>query len=176
VRCLLDSSVVPCNTNHNAEEIYTQDCDEAAVIDYLGGDPNVDILSPNIEISPVDAACRVRFEPHSGASVEGALRGHSGEDYRYCVSLLPKMKYTPCSTPHAGELVYLTGAAQNSFQCESEATTYLGTPWAQVSSDLSLKKVSAPGQWGCLAVARGGNSLLHSLRNLGQGSLPIANN
>ena len=172
--CFSHSSTVPCTTEHDTERFSARHCTDSTLVDYLGGDPDVEVLSPKVEIRTASKGCLITFAPPSEESLRDLFRGGEGGAYRYCVDELPKMTYASCSSPHSGEIVGLEAVSRGPLQCEEVATIYMGTPWAQVSNDLSMVKVTNSDQVGCLAEVRGDNFLTETVRDLGQNALPLA--
>jgi len=100
--CSLLDSAVPCDMKHDSEVISNvSNCESDAVLNYLGGTPFVDTISPGISFeSDADnsSKCKVTFP----VSVEGSIKGRWQEP---SLHQLPELR--SCFNPDRADILPL---------------------------------------------------------------------
>ncbi|MFF0973568.1 UNVERIFIED_CONTAM: hypothetical protein RF649_14195 [Kocuria sp. CPCC 205295] len=177
--CLSDAknptSRVACDVEHQAEVISMAngECDQATVVEYTGGSPDMDLLSDVVQVSLVDGHCVVALEGiRAAASIEDSLGTDLGDGLRECFDRRAD-SFVPCVQAHTGEVVKRVSASSvERLDCDAAAEEYMGQDLSQRFSDLEAEEVSDDGARRCVVSLRSDRSLLESpLRNLGNAEI-----
>ncbi|MGY1711381.1 hypothetical protein ACI8AC_17930 [Geodermatophilus sp. SYSU D00758] len=162
----------PCDAPHSSEVFGLGDCGTDALLGYLGGTPEDDVVRDDLPIASVsrdgEVYCTV-VAPSDRLSSrnEDVLLGRAGDSWRRCEDELDRQ--VGCSEPHVTEVIFDHPGGSTPVDCQGRADEYLETPLRQEAADLELLQ---DGQR-CLIAVRGDNVLTASLRRLRSGSLPI---
>lgn len=183
-QCLsTDTRVVPCDFTHRFEVVAapTTKCSQGDITEYLGGDPDVDVIFVIAKPMRVSNSSVCAIANHSGTdrpgSVRNVLQAAPGSDWRRCFDSRGRRHDVPCDLPHTGEYVGMPAAtAPNLRSCESAAEVYLATTLDQVP-ELKISPLPVMGPTDsrprCLLSVRGANLLTASVRSLGPNALPL---
>jgi hypothetical protein len=170
-------TAVDCRDQHRFEEIpQASSCDLTAVVDFLGGQPALDVTTARVAKSPSDG-CAVDAGREVSGSVRDALRGEAGAGWRRCVDRRVT-KNVACSALHSGEYV-ATGSARRATvaECQLAAAKYLDQVPGALVEDLDVRVFDIPGGTKdparCIIDARGNHILTTSVRDLGSRPVPI---
>lgn len=153
-------------------------CDYSQMVAFLGGNPDVEVLLPEVAPEQVEihghAYCVV---PTSlpGGSMANALQHNSGDRLRHCRDERTR-ETVPCSGEHTAEYVYIAQGANTAIAetfCEDRAGDYLDVAYSLHAARLTLTVESNEGSAACLISVRGGGVLTDSVRNISHRSLPI---
>ncbi|MBM7806401.1 serine/threonine-protein kinase [Geodermatophilus bullaregiensis] len=170
--CLDDGgAVTSCAVAHAAEVVATGgDCDEAALLAYLGGVPGQDVLREvdlGARVVGDTPVCVVGVPAGSPAgSAQDALLDRAGDVWRLCYDQVGRE--VSCAEPHEQEVV-AEGAAGETLDCRARASAYLDRPFDQFATQLRLPEDATR----CVVEVRGDNVLTASLRRLGSTALPV---
>lgn len=170
---------VTCDGPHSYEVVeVSTGCSAPALLSYLGGDEDVDVLRPGSGSSVVQIsgkpACTVTA-PAGGAltlPAQDALRGSAGDAWRWCLSQEDDASIG-CSTPHDREVIGPSGAQVGPLDCAARADRYLEVPLRNHDRQLYVTSEQVDGAQRCVVGVRGDNRLNASLRRLRSSSLPI---
>jgi hypothetical protein len=170
--------VVPCERQHAHEVVNIGDCDEAALVEYLGGEPGLDVVflsTSTLDIPGAAAAVCVVSDQEglaSVTSVQDVLMTERGSAFRWCLD--QRQTDVPCSEPHVAEIV---GAADADLEaepdCKAAAETYMSTVYERVAQDLRVFADRRTDGIRCVVAARGRNLLTRSLRDLDVAPVPL---
>jgi hypothetical protein len=176
------SRSVSCDVSHQSEVYSTGPaCQVSALLAYLGGIADVDVLSPSIQPSSVrygqTSLCVVRIPalvtiPMSARDV---LVGEAGDVWRRCLISDFANREVPCSQPHTDEFVFSGQLkAGEPLDCGARATQYLGSEFSNHSDTLTVVSATQGQLSQCLVQVLGDNWLTRSVRRLGQAAVPIS--
>lgn len=172
--CSLLDSAVPCDMKHDSEVISNvSNCESDAVLNYLGGTPFVDTISPGISFeSDADnsSKCKVTFP----VSVEGSIKGrwqepslHQLPELRSCFNPDRADQIVGCNEPHTGEVVYSqSNSDEADLSCDMKAVDYIDADEEKWQDTLKTEGIEYNGSWLCVARTRNDNLLDGTLRSL----------
>ncbi|MFF0943977.1 hypothetical protein ACFYE2_07085 [Kocuria sp. CPCC 205300] len=174
--CLAGDAAVPCDTSYQEQVYAHDDCSSGMLIGFLGGNPAVDVLRPDLETGrQSDRACSVRVPGGMNRSAEGVLTTESGTGWRWCRNSVTGQD-VPCSDAHDEEVVSFSPRPRDQeLGCRADAETYMDRGWSGVSTDLALAVVEHEAGDLCVVRPRGNNSLDGSVRRIGTRTLPLSN-
>lgn len=163
--CLEGSEGVPCNQAHTAEMVEMEACSSEALIGFMGGSPQTDILRKSLMVSESDDGCLVEgIDGGTRGSLENIFKSAAGDVYRSCWDDVTDQEIG-CDIPHFAERIYHGNDSEVS--CEQNFATFTGRPFQQYSSKLGLEEQAAAGLTSCWVTTRSKNLLCGSVRNLG---------
>ncbi|RRD27285.1 hypothetical protein [Actinomyces bowdenii] len=181
--CLQDDSSVPCSSDHDKEVFQPAaglSCDTGGLITYLGGQPGVDLLNADLEISAANSdstLCAVTSR--SGlpkASIEGLWNPGSGSEYsaggqfRKCLD--NRGNSTSCDEEHSSEIIY---EGPDDVDCEAKYSEFTGRSLKDDYSTIKVLSSSSGEQRTCTATLRSNSdALTASLRWLHNKALPVS--
>lgn len=167
-------SNVACDTGHLAEIIGSADeCSMEHAIRYMGGDPGVEVLHRDVQISVLEDACVLQ---HAGQQAEvsfhGALELDSGTSLRECYDRRGQ-QFVSCSKQHNGEVVArLDSGTEEELDCDAKATEYMGQAPQKRYDELTVDEVRTDAARRCVVALRSENRWLEtSLRSLGSAAI-----
>ncbi|MDQ1739464.1 MAG: hypothetical protein QOE53_1116, partial [Pseudonocardiales bacterium] len=138
--------IIACREAHAFEVIAkpTDTCDAAALVHYLSGAPDLDILitkPQRVSNGPAAGFCSVQLP--SGVSTvvtarDSLTQGREGDPWRRCTADLSVNDRVPCSVPHTGEYI---GLPADSTDCVKAFESYALITYQQVSDHLRLARV-----------------------------------
>lgn len=178
-------TTVPCTAIHRTEVIATGavDCDDAAAMEYLGGNFELDVLRAHVAVGN-EVSCLVSAADNTDllSSVKGILnvsKGSAGDSFRLCRDDRTTAANVGCSVPHTGEYVGVpAGTVPDQRGCDEAAQRYLNLSVKEVSDWLAVTVLptSNPndGQPRCVITVRGNQTLNASIRNIRTNALPLA--
>lgn len=179
--------VLPCSAIHRYEVIGVpgQACEQATVVGYLGGNPELDI--PRVSLSPDydGGSCVISSADQTDwtGSVKGAFSADShnamADALRRCRDDRMAAQDVSCDQRHTGEYVGVpAGTVPGQSECVNLAAGYLNINFDRVAAELAVQALptSDPddGRPRCVVVVRGNNDLTASLRNVRTKELPIS--
>lgn len=172
--CIANGSPVPCDSPHQAQVFSELDCSLRPLVDFLGGDPKVDVLRPDLRIEQSPAGdCRFQVPPETRSSARSALTKNAAAAWRWCINSTTS-KDVPCSSEHDKEVVSVYAhPRRDEMNCRADAEKYLNQGWSSVNNELSLSATSHETGDICVLGPRGNNSLEGSVRRLGTSALPL---
>lgn len=169
-----EGQVVSCDTLHEAEIIGPSDnCNLDAVIHYLGGDPDLDVVSTSLKVTESDDSCILQVENKQvSASFKDALFLSSGVTLRECFDKRSN-QFVSCGENHTGEVVARVPAdSAEPLDCEAKADQYMGQKFASRHDELTFDKIPTSTAQRCVVSVRTDNRWLDtSLRGLGTKAL-----
>lgn len=161
-------AVANCGVTHDREDLHLNTCTLGAVIQHMGGDPQVETLTDSLKVRGSGSTCTVSGIPAGiGVSLRGILNTPSGLALRVC---WVDHHRTPCSTPHEGELIY-QGATRP--DCRERFEEYAGVSYATFEDQIALEPGRNTTPFRCWAMVRGHQHLSLSLRKNGHNDLPL---
>lgn len=171
-----EGQVVSCDTLHEAEVIGPSDnCTLDAAIHYLGGDPDLDVVSTSLKVTESNDSCILQVENEQvSASFKDALFLSSGVTLRECFDKRSN-QFVSCGENHTGEVVARVPAdSAEPLDCEAKADQYMGQKFASRHDELTFDKVPTSAAQRCVVSMRADNRWLDtSLRGLGTKALEI---
>jgi hypothetical protein len=181
-----DLSIVDCDAVHRSEVVAAggSGCDVAAAVQYLAGDPSLDIVRAHLVEqswgSSGEAYCVMSSanESDRSTSVEGLFKDVAGNSLRWCRDERIAPTDIGCDEPHTAEFVGgAAGQVLSQAQCETAASDYMQISIGQVSSRLRIAALQetnqAAGQARCIIAVRGNEVLTASVRNIRANALPL---
>lgn len=169
--------VVDCREVHRLEEIpQATGCDQATVIEFLGGLRSLDITVARAAKIP-GGGCSVDAVRNVAGSARDALQGADAAAWRRC-SDRRTGKNVACSSLHSGE--YLASGSPRratAAECQVAAAKYLDQNPGNLLEDLEVRALTVatgtadPAR--CIIDARGNHLLTTSVRNLGSRPVPV---
>lgn len=176
--CLVDSldAEVPCDRAHAYEVISTTECTTEALIRFLGGRPDVEVLrvEPMQLAVPAEREACVVAPPSPEMtlrSVRDALQEPGGAVWRRCADARTANDSVPCNEPHTAEFVLVESST--AVDCIQVSENYTGAPLSRLKGSISVETVSYADGPHCLLVVQGGELLSDTLRNIGTATLPL---
>ena len=177
-RCWTSSRVlVDCREAHRYEEILqSPTCNQAAVIDFLGGLTALDVSIARAA-TVRGGGCWIDAGRTVSGSARGVLQSGSASSWRRCVDRRTA-KNVACSVLHSGEYL-ATGSPRKATdaECQLAAAKYMDQNPGNLIEDLMVQvldvssKTSDPAR--CTILARGNHLLTTSVRDLGSRPVPI---
>jgi hypothetical protein len=169
--------VVDCREAHRMEEISgLAVCDQAAVVRFLGGSPDVDVVRAQPATAP-GGGCAVRTPNDVMQSARNVLQSGTAAAWRRCFDRRTSAT-VDCSQLHSREYV-ATGSLRRATQAEClvAVARYLNQLPANLADDLivGVRDVASgtPDPARCTIDARGSHLLDDSVRDLGSRPVPI---
>jgi hypothetical protein len=170
------NAMARCDVPHEYEVFASDDCSDASLITYLGGDPAVDIvraIPQRVEVasgftcvvSPPERA------PHDSAA-EGVLQGPIDDAWRSCIDDRTGEQDMSCADQHTGEWVSREPEADEMVNCEELAARYMNAPPSRFSGRLQVGAARGPAGPRCFVEILGSDLLHGSVRSIGVSSLP----
>ena len=172
--CIADGATVPCDSPHQ-EQIYAHDdCSPEKLIRFLGGNPAIDVLRPDLVTEKREnRECSVHVPGGIRWSAQNVLPAASGTVWRWCHNSLTD-RDVPCSEAHDGEVVSSSPRPRDDeLDCRADAETYMDRGWSGVNAELMHEVVEHEAADLCLVRPRGNNSLNGSIRRIGTRTLPL---
>ena len=177
-RCWTVSRVlIDCREAHRYEEIpQPQACNQAAVIDYLGGLTALDVSVARPGAAP-GGGCWLDAGRTVSGSAQGVLQSESAPSWRRCVDQRTA-KNVPCSALHSGEYL-ATGSLRRATdaECQVAAAKYMDQNPGNLIEDLMIHVLpvssTSTDPARCTILARGNHLLTTSVRALGSRPVPI---
>lgn len=173
--CIADDAVVPCDSSHQEQIFADHDCSPRQLIEFLGGNPDVDVLRPDLDIERrSEHECSVPVPNGMSWSAQGALATDGGDLWRWCRNSVTDQD-VPCSEAHDAEVVSLyPQPREEELTCRTDAEQYMDRKWSGVSTDLVLSSRGHQAGDICVVQPRGNNSLDGSIRRIGTRALPLS--
>lgn len=174
--CMAADAAVPCDTSYREQVYAHDDCSLEMLVGFLGGNPAVDVLRPDLETGRrSERECSVHVPDGMNRSAEGVLTTESGTVWRWCRNSVTDQD-VPCSDAHDEEVVSFSPRPRDEeLDCRADAETYMDRGWSGVSTDLALAMVEHEAGDLCVVRPRGNNSLDGSIRRIGTRTLPLSN-
>ena len=172
--CSLGDAAVACDSDHDAEAIGGERCEWDDLVRYFGGRPDIDVLRPDLRLTPTaSGSCVVHLPVISPTPVSGMLSQGDGSVWRWCRNSREDTDVA-CSEPHDQEVVArVSPDSTDELDCESRAGQYMSIGWERVRNELAVSRDHAGPERICVVTPRGDNSLEGTLRDLGTNSLPL---
>ncbi|TCC57570.1 hypothetical protein E0H73_29805 [Kribbella pittospori] len=169
--------LIDCREKHQFEELLgATNCDQAAVVRFLGGSPSVDVVTAQPATVP-GGVCTVQTDEDVMGSAHNVLQQGTAAGWRRCFDRRTQSAVN-CSQLHSREYV-ATGSTRRPTpdECVAAAATYLNQLPANLVDDLvvTVKDVPSgnPDPARCTIDARGNQLLDDSVRSLGVRPVPI---
>lgn len=171
-------SLTRCDVPHHYEVFAVDDCSEASLITYLGGDPTVDIVRATPQRVQVGgentSTCAV--SPPDGAPDDSpaadVLQGPSDDAWRSCIDDRTGQQDVSCAAQHTGEWVSNDPTTDEAVNCEEIAARYMNAPPSRFSGRLQVGSSRGPAGPRCFVTMLGSDLLHGSVRAIGVSSLP----
>lgn len=172
--CIAEDAVVPCDSLHQEQIFADDDCSPRKLIEYLGGNPDVDVLRPDLDIERrSERECSVPVPNGMNWSAQGMLATDGGTLWRWCRNSVTNQD-VPCSEAHDAEVISLyPQPREEELECRTDAEAYMDRKWSGVSTDLVLSSMGHEAGEICVVQPRGNNSLDDSIRRIGTRALPL---
>jgi hypothetical protein len=171
--------VTRCDVEHGYEIFSLSDCSEDSLIEYLGGNPAVDIIRAGpqrVEMAGTGTSACVVSPPEGAAGdspAAGVLQGDLDDAWRTCIDDRTGEQDVSCADPHTAEWVSLTPPSDEAVDCEEMAARYMNAPPSRFAGELQVRSSLGPAGPQCLVASLGSDVLHGSLRNIGVSSLPL---
>ncbi|WP_139176993.1 hypothetical protein [Geodermatophilus siccatus] len=170
------TSMTRCDVEHGYEVFALDDCDDSALLTYLGGNPTVDIVRATPRRVDVSGSAACVVSPPAGAPDDlpaaGVLQGPDDDAWRSCIDDRTGQQDVSCAAPHTGEWVSTEPPTDDAVDCEELATRYLDAPPTRFTGRLQVGSSRGPAGPRCFVTVLGGDLLTGSLRDIGVSSLP----
>lgn len=170
VECRIDGQPSDCAQAHNEQLLPSSECNEAAVLDFLGGDA-YDVLLSGI-VPDAANGCTMRFPHAVVGDAGGALQRAEGAALRRCLEASTDDEIG-CDQPHAVEVVAVGDNASDQSACEAVAEEYVAQPLASILRQVEISRRVLDGEAACLLMVRPGSQLTGSVRDLGTDAWPV---
>lgn len=168
---------IDCREKHRFEELLgATNCDQAAVVRFLGGSPAVDVVTAQPAAAP-GGVCAVQTDEDVMGSAHNVLQQGTAAGWRRCFDRRTQSAVN-CSQLHSREYV-ATGSTRRPTpdECTAAAATYLNQLPANLVDDLVVGVKDVPSgnrdPARCTIDARGNQLLDDSVRSLGVRPVPI---
>lgn len=179
--CRLGEEAVLCGAHHDREVFFVSDgrsCDSASLVWYLGGEPGVDVLGPDLHIAKGEGENCV-ITSHSGLPSESlkdlwrpvsAGAYSRGGQFRKCSDY--RGDFVSCDVEHVSEVVYEGGGGD--VDCDAKYSMFAKQPVGGDDKNIQLEKVVSGSSVTCTARLRAdSDSLTASVRGLDEMPLPL---
>jgi len=156
----------------------TDTCDTDALLRYLGGNPAIDVLRPELSATALSiggqAVCVLKAS--GGGSLPlatmGILQTRDGDVLRECWDSRVESDVA-CSEQHTAEVVSAGNKAHTTLSCQAKIERYIGAPMSGFKFELQVGLTGGANPQ-CRVEVLGHNVLTASVRELGTGAPPIA--
>lgn len=168
-------AVTSCDAAHAYEVFAFNDCSESSLVQYLGGQPEVEVLQ--VEPAKVQrdgqALCVVQDPAQTSlSSARNVLQTAEHSRWRLCHDARVDAE-VPCSEKHTGEFVRPGKSGAQPADCRQSVEEYLDARYTDFAPRLQVATLRLDEGPVCVVSARGRDLLNASVRNLGSHALPL---
>jgi hypothetical protein len=165
------STVVPCDAGHTYEIFALGDCTEAAMVQYLGGDPAIEQLRVEPAVISLSGTQICVVDDPTGEpsfdSARGVLQRRDAHSaWRLCVDARLGDADVPCSDTHTGEIVQPKLAPDRPLDCVEAVENYLNARFRDVASQLGVAELQYPEGPRCLVPGIEALQVRHQIENM----------